>query len=116
MHRHSGCGTFLARLGATRGGSPGIFGYTGGQAASASPAAVSRACIARRGSSDCGASDIAAHGSPAARTRSGTVAIVSASGSTLSSSSQPNGVDTCAPGRARTDQAPKIVLCGAFWL
>src|SRR5438445_7595111 len=37
--------------GATRGGSPGIFGYTGGQAASGSPAAVSRSCIARSGSS-----------------------------------------------------------------
>ena len=51
MYRHSGCAIFLARLGATRGGSPGIFGYTGGQAASGSPAAVSRSCIARSGSS-----------------------------------------------------------------
>ena len=33
---------FLARLGATRGGSPGIFGYTGGHGASVRPAARSR--------------------------------------------------------------------------
>ena len=33
-----------------------------------------------------------------------------------SSSSHENGVDTCAPGRARTDHAPNTVLCGAFWL
>ena len=26
------------------------------------------------------------------------------------------GVETCAPGRARTDHAPNTVLCGAFWL
>jgi hypothetical protein len=33
------------------------------------------------------------------------------------SSSQSIGVETCAPGRARTDQAPNTVLCGgAFWL
>ena len=48
--------------------------------------------------------------------RSGTVAMVSVSGSIASSSSQRNGVETCAPGRDRTDQAPKTVLCGAFWL
>ena len=33
---------FLARLGATRGGSPGIFGYTGGHGASVMPLAMSR--------------------------------------------------------------------------
>src|SRR5919201_5226541 len=27
-----------------------------------------------------------------------------------------SGADTCAPGRARTDHAPKTVLWGAFWL
>ena len=43
-------------------------------------------------------------------------AVVSTSGRIASSSSQLNGVETCAPGRARTDHAPKIVLCGAFWL
>ena len=111
---HFVCRIFLARLGATRGGSPGIFGYTGGHAVSGGPAAVSRSCIATKGSSDCG--DSSAHGSPATGTRLGTVTMVSASGSIASSSSQFNGVDTCAPGRARTDQAPKIVLCGAFWL
>ena len=41
---------------------------------------------------------------------------VHASGSMSSSSSQSNGVDTCAPARARTDHAPNTVLCGAFWL
>ena len=61
---NSGCGAFLARLGATRGGSPGIFGYTGGQAASGSPAAVSRSCIASSGSSDCGASTSPPTGRP----------------------------------------------------
>ena len=96
------------------------FGYqnimylAGGQAASGRPAAVSRSCIARSGSSDC--AFISAQGSPAERTRPGTVTIVSASGWITSSSSQSKGVDTCAPGRARTDQAPNTVLCGAFWL
>ena len=32
------------------------------------------------------------------------------------SSSQRNGVDTWAPTRDRTHQAPNTVLCGAFWL
>src|SRR5215475_8609205 len=31
-------------------------------------------------------------------------------------SAQATGAETCAPGRARTDHAPKTVLCGAFWL
>ena len=46
--------------------------------------------------------------------RFGTVAIVSSSGCTPSSSSHRSGVDTCPPTRARTDQAPNTVLCGAF--
>jgi len=41
-----------ARLGATRGGSPGIFGYTGGHGASRSPASLSRRDMSRSGSSD----------------------------------------------------------------
>lgn len=41
-----------ARLGATRGGSPGIFGYTGGQGASSSPASLSRRDMSNSGSSD----------------------------------------------------------------
>ena len=45
-----------------------------------------------------------------------TLAIVSSSGWTTSTSSQDSGVETWAPGRARTDHAPKTVLCGAFWL
>ena len=53
---------------------------------------------------------------PAVRRRAGTVAMVSSSGWIASSSSHANGVDTWAPGRARTDHAPKIVLWGAFWL
>ncbi len=59
---------------------------------------------------------MSAHGSPRASTRAGTVAMVHASGSMSSSSSHSNGVDTCAPARARTDHAPNTVLCGAFWL
>ena len=45
-----------------------------------------------------------------------TTGIVSSSGVTSSSSSHAIGADTCAPLRARTDQAPNTVLCGAFWL
>jgi type IV secretion system protein VirD4 len=47
-----GGGGLRARLGATRGGSPGIFGYTGGHGASASPATASARDIASSGSSD----------------------------------------------------------------
>src|SRR5262245_19683514 len=101
-----------ARLGATRGGSFGCLGYTGGHGASSSPAAMSRSYSSRRGSSDWGTSLIVAQGS----SRLGAVAIVSSSGSTSGNSSQLSGVDTCAPGRGRADQAPKTVLCGAFWL
>src|SRR6476620_1201481 len=108
-------GTFLARLGATRGGSPGIFGYTGGQGASASPDARSRSYISRSGASDCGRCSICSHGSPWSATWSGTVRSVSDSGSTSSSCSHANGVDTWPPGRARTDHAPNTVLWGAFW-
>ena len=59
---------FFARLGATRGGSSGCFGYTGGHGASCSPAARSRSCSARSGSSDWGSAS--AHGSPTARSLS----------------------------------------------
>ena len=41
-----------ARLGATRGGSPGIFGYTGGHGASSSPASLSRRDMSSSGSRD----------------------------------------------------------------
>src|ERR1041385_4661257 len=41
---------FFALLGATREGSPSIFGYTGGHGASSSPAAWSRRAISRQGS------------------------------------------------------------------
>ena len=55
----SGCTTsyafsFLARLGATRGGSSGILGYCGGHGASCSPASLSRSAMASSGSIDCG--------------------------------------------------------------
>jgi hypothetical protein len=90
--------------------------YTGGHGASSRPFARSRSWSASSGSSDCGASSIAAHGSPSRSRRLGTLATVSSSGSTSPSSSQAIGVETCAPARARTDQAPKTVLCGAFWL
>src|SRR5262249_48000626 len=105
-----------ARLGATRGGSPGIFGYTGGHGASVLPFASPRSYISSSGSIDCGCPGIASHGSPSASTRAGTVAIVRASASIFSSSSHVNGVDTWAPTRARTHHAPNTVLCGEFWL
>ena len=60
-----------ARLAATRGGSSGCFGYTGGHGASSSPLARSRSCISSRGSRDCGAPSIAAHGSPLRPSRPG---------------------------------------------
>ena len=72
--------------------------------------------MARRGSSDCGASFIPSHGSPRSASLSGTLAIVSSSGCTASISSHVTGAETCAPARARTDHAPKTVLWGAFWL
>ena len=81
-----------------------------------SPLARSRSCIARKGSSDWGSSFIASHGSPLSSMRAGRDSTVSSSGWIASMSSQPSGVETCAPGRARTHQAPNTVLCGAFWL
>ena len=42
--------------------------------------------------------------------------MVSSSGTTVASSSQVIGVDTCAPTRGRTHHAPNTVLWGAFWL
>lgn len=111
-----GKSAFLARLGATRGGSSGCFGYTGGQGASSSPLARSLAFMASSGSSDCGSSFMPAHGSPAVFSLAVSDAIVNWSGWMSSISAQARGVETCAPGRARTDQAPNTVLCGAFWL
>ncbi len=105
-----------ARDGATRGGSLGIFGYTGGHGASIRPSRMSRSCSSSSGASGCGSAIAWSHGSPSAATRSGTEASVSSSWSTVSSSSQKKGVETCPPARARTDQAPNTVLCGAFWL
>src|SRR5208282_3993614 len=61
---------FFARLGATRGGSSGCFGYTGGHGASSSPLARSRAFISSSGSIDCGSSLMPSHGSPALSSRS----------------------------------------------
>ena len=46
----------------------------------------------------------------AAANRPGTVAMVNPSGSTVGTSSHAMGTDTCAPGRALTDQAPNTVL------
>ena len=42
--------------------------------------------------------------------------MVSSSGATVSTSSHVRGVDTWPPVRGRANQAPKTVLCGAFWL
>src|SRR3546814_8184437 len=63
-----------------------------------------------------GRSTLAVQGAAPAATRAGTVAMVSSSGTTSSSSSQVMGVDTCAPTLGRTLHAPNTVLCGAFWL
>src|SRR5262245_57551849 len=100
----------LARLGATRGGSCGILGYTGGHGASSMPSARSRALMASSGSMDCGFAGIVSQGSPSNSRRAGTVAMVYSSGTIVGRCSHPNGNDTCAPSRARTHHAPKIVL------
>ena len=64
-----------------------------------------------------GVAGIAAHGSPRSAHPGGHRGDGQLVGhDRVSSSSHPNGVDTCAPGRARTDHAPKMVLWGAFWL
>ena len=72
--------------------------------------------MARSGSIDWGAAPMSAHGSPRSATNSGTERMVSSSGTTVSTSSHVSGVDTCPPTRGRANQAPKTVLCGAFWL
>ena len=59
---------------------------------------------------------MSAQGSPRRRTSSGTVEMVSSSGTTDSTSSHDSGVETWPPVRGRANQAPKTVLCGAFWL
>ena len=56
-------------------------------------------------------------GRRASATRSGTVAIVHASGSIVVELVPRRTASTPArPARARTDHAPNTVLCGAFWL
>src|SRR4051794_36939045 len=105
-----------ARLGATRGGSFGIFGYTGGQGASIIPLARSWADRSSSEERSSAVPAIAAHGSPCTATRAGTVATVSSSGSTVPSSSHANGVDNCPPTRGRAPHAENTVLWGAFWL
>ena len=114
--RHSSGGRLRARPGATRSGSSGILGYTGGQGASERPLARSRAYMSSRGCSDCGLGFMSAQGSPLAASNDGTLAMVSALGSTSSMSAQRIGVETWPPTRERTDHAPKTVLWGAFWL
>ena len=108
---------FLARLGATRGGSSGILGYCGRPGRVVQPGRLvplPPAPAAARATG--GGSAMSAHGSPRRRTRSGTVRMVSSSGATVSTSSHVSGVDTWPPGRGRANQAPNTVLCGAFWL
>src|SRR5206468_7341723 len=78
--RQSPRASFLARLGATRGGSFGCLGYTGGHGASISPLARSRSYIASSGSIDCARSYIPAQGSPSRATRPATTGMVSWSG------------------------------------
>ena len=106
-----------ARLGATRGGSPGIFGYTGGQGASSRPAARSRSWQREQGLERLRARR---HRGPGVallrRPAPAPWRCVSSSGSTRRARPTRTGVDTWAPTRARTDHAPNTVLCGAFWL
>ena len=71
---------FLARLGATRGGSSGCLGYSGGHGASAGRRTGPWPPCPSSGCRDCGSSAIPDHGSPRRRTRSGTVRIVSPPG------------------------------------
>ena len=115
----------LGRSPASRAGAAGVDRGAPRRASWGTPAATGRRGSRRRGRRGsgrravdraCGSSSIAAHGSPSAASRAGTVAIVSSSGWIAASSSQRNGVDTWAPTRDRTHQAPNTVLCGAFWL
>ena len=63
-----------ARLGCTRGGSPGIFGKSGGNGSSPSPASRSRSHhSSRRSTEPAPPACMPSHGSPAALSRSGTV-------------------------------------------
>ena len=73
----------------------------GATARPCSPDARSRSDMSRRGCSDCGrAFPTAPTDHPVARRAPGTVSIVTTSGSTSSSSSQANGAETLASGRA----------------
>src|SRR5690625_2517538 len=84
--------------GCTRGGSPGIFGYSGGKGSSPRPVSRSSCHHDIAVASVPTWSSIAAQASPEASRICGTVCTVRSWGSTSSSSSQRTGMDTGAPG------------------
>ena len=107
---------FLARLGAHPGRLVGLLGILGrprGVVEPGGPVASPPAPTAARATA---AARRCRPGVPPSASRSGTVRIVSASGSTVATSSHDRGVETWPPTRGRANQAPKTVLCGAFWL
>ena len=108
--------SFLALLGCTRFGSPGIFGKFGGYGASPSPSASSRSTHSSRTRRSHTAASMPACRSPSSAKRGGSDAIVKSSVSTSGSSSHDTGADTVASGRPRTEYAERIVRSRAFWL
>src|SRR6478672_11411918 len=107
---------FFAREGWTRFGSPCIFGKFGGYGASPAPSASSRSTHSKSLRRSQTASSMPAWTSPSSAKRPGIVASVKSSVSRASSSSQRNGAETVASGRARTEYADAIVRSRAFWL
>jgi hypothetical protein len=91
------------RLGWTRGGSPGIFGWSGGYGRSPEPLFSSRADHSSSGVMSCATSSIDACGSPISANRFGMVRRSKSSGSTSVSSSQVTGVETVARAFARSE-------------
>src|SRR5205823_7125360 len=106
---------FFAREGWTRFGSPGIFGKLGGYGASPAPSASSRSTHSNSLRRSQTASSRPAWTSPSSARRAGMVAMVKSSVSSESSSSQRNGAEPVASGRARTEYAEAIVRSRAFW-
>src|SRR5690625_183970 len=102
--------------GCTRGGSPGIFGYSGGKGSSPRPASRSSChqviAVARVPTS----ASIGAHASPVFARISGTDVTVKACGSTSSNSSHRTGMDTGAPGNGRAEYAEAMVRSRFAWL
>src|SRR5215469_6573386 len=112
-----GClGLDFAREGATLGASDSILRKCGGQGASPSPSASSRAASSSNGSRDPGASFTSECGLPTSANRLGMVEIVKSAGSQSGTSLQRSGADTRASGTGRTEYAEHVVRSFAFWL